>query len=108
MHSFKALMKAIGSFWLAVVLLMVPLVAMASATALESMHGTSQVQAVFYQAGWFHMLFVLLGINILAAILALFPISRRQIGMIITHSAIVVVLLGAWEPKWGVEEQLGL
>lgn len=109
MSGLRSFIKTIGSLWLAVVLLMLLLVAMDSATAFESVHGTQRALTVFYKADWFQILLALLGLNILAAVIARYPFSRRQIGMVITHGAILVVLSGAWVTKqWGIDGQLGL
>ena len=77
MGGLRSFFKAIGSLWLAVVLLMLILIAMAAATAFESMHGTSQVQVAFYQARWFRMLLALLGVT-LGALIPVVRISRMD------------------------------
>ncbi len=105
----RSFLKAVGSLWLAVVLLMLVLLAMASATAFEWAHGTRQAHAFFYKAIWFQGLLALLGLNMLAAVLARFPIPRRQIPLVITHGAVIVVLLGAWVTRrWGIDGQLAI
>ncbi len=105
----RSFLKAVGSLWLAVVLLMLLLLAMASATAFESTHGMQASQALFYKALWFQSLLALIGLNMLAAVLARFPISRRQIPLVIVHGAIVTILLGAWVTKrWGIDGQLAI
>jgi len=102
-------MRTVGSLWLAVVLLMLLLVAMASATAYESIHGTQQALTVFYKSWWFELLLVLLGVNVLAAMMARFPFTRRQIGFAVTHTAILVILIGAWITKqWGIDGQVSI
>ena len=109
MNESRPLIRTLGSLWLAVVLLMLLLVAMASATAYESIHGTQQALAVFYKSWWSELLLALLGVNVLAAMLARFPFTRRRIGFVITHTSILVILIGAWVTKqWGIDGQISI
>ena len=91
----RTFLRVVGSLWFAAVLLLMTLVAMACATVFESMHSTERALAEFYGAWWFHGLLALLGVNVLAAMLARYPFNRRQIGFVLTHSSILVVLIGA-------------
>ncbi len=91
----KAVLKAVGSLWLAAVLLLLLMVAMGSATVYETIYGTEQAKAAFYFAGWFRYLLVLLGANVSAAIALRYPFRRRLLPFLITHAGILVILLGA-------------
>lgn len=62
-------LRAIGSLWFAVVLLVLLLVAMACATVFESTRGTEQALAAFYDSWWFELLLALLAVNVLSAVL---------------------------------------
>ncbi len=99
----KGITRGVGSLWLAALLLLLFLVVMAWATVFESLHGTEQVLILFYQAVWFKILLALIGINSLAAIMARFPYTARQGGFVITHAAILIVLIGAW-----ITDQVGV
>ncbi len=105
----KGILRAAGSLWLAALLLLLLLVAMAWATVFESLHGTEQALILFYHAVWFKILLALIGVNSLAAIVGRFPFVARQIGFVITHAAIVIILIGAWiTDKDGVTGQVDL
>jgi hypothetical protein len=55
------------------------------------------------------MLLVLLGVNVAGALVVRYPFSRRQIGFVITHSAILVTLGGTLVTKYlGVDGQVGI
>jgi hypothetical protein len=80
-------------------LLILLLVAMAYATVYEAAHGTEQAQATFYKSWWFELLLWLLGANVLLSLLLRFPFSKRQIGFVITHLSILLILVGALVTK---------
>ncbi len=92
--------RGIGSLWLGVVLLVVLLVAMACATVFESSHGAEQALALFYRSWWFETLLALLALNIATALVLRFPFSRSQIGFVVTHISILVILAGALVTDW--------
>jgi len=84
-------------------------VAMACATAFESSAGTEQALALFYGSKWFSLLLGLLGANVLAAMIVRYPFSKRQVGFVVTHVSILLILAGAWiTRRLGVAGQLGL
>ncbi|MBI5866633.1 MAG: cytochrome c biogenesis protein ResB [Planctomycetes bacterium] len=98
-----------GSLWLAAVLLVLLLVGMGCATVYESSHGTEAAQQVYYRAWWFHALWLLMAVNVLAAIVVRWPFSWRQAGFVMTHVGLLVVLAGFWITRaYGFEGQLGL
>jgi hypothetical protein len=94
-----SLIRGLGSLWLAAMLLILLLVAMACATIYEAAHGTEQAQVVFYKSWWFELLLWLLGANVLLSLLLRFPFSKRQIGFVITHVSILLILVGALVTK---------
>ncbi len=102
-------LHAIGSLWFAAVLLTMWLVAMACATAYESMHGTPRALATFYYSWWFEGILGLIAVNNLAALITRFPYSRKLIGFAITHLSILIILVGALvTQQYRVEGQVGL
>ncbi len=108
-HPGGSWLAAIGSLWVAVLLLVLLAFAMASATVYEASRGTEQALAVYYKSWWFMGLQALLAVNCLAAIVARLPVTRRQFGFLLTHLSILVVLIGAvvtW--LWGIEGQVAL
>ncbi len=102
-------MRAVGSLWMAAVLLVLLLFTLACATAMESMSGTESALENFYQAWWFKLLLVLLSINVIAAMAVRWPFSKGQIGFVLTHAGIIVTLMGAYiTQQWAIDGQLGL
>ena len=71
-------------------------IVLALATLVESRYGTPAVQFAVYQSTWFAVLLAILAVNVLAAVLVRFPWQRKQIGFIIVHFGILVLLLGCW------------
>lgn len=105
----RSILRAVGALWFAGVLLILLLVAMACATVVESTHGTERALAEFYTSWWFEALLVLLGINVLAAVLLRYPFSKRQIGFVMTHAGILITLGGALVTQgFGVDGRVGL
>ena len=109
-HPVVSLLRMVGSLWYAAVLLILLLVAMACATVHESTHGTERALSEFYYSWWFKTLLALLALNVLAAVIVRYPFTRRQIGFVVTHAAILVTLAGALvTDRFGVNSgQVGL
>ncbi len=105
----RRIIRTVASLWFAALLLVLLLVAMACATVFESTRGSQQALAFFYRSWWFQMLLGLLGVNVAGALVVRYPFSRRQIGFVITHSAILVTLAGTLVTKYlGVDGQVGI
>jgi len=105
----RRILRTVASLWFAALLLVLLLVAMACATVFESTHGSQQALAFFYRSWWFRTLLGLLAVNVAAALVVRFPFSKRQIGFVITHSAILVTLAGTLITKhFGVDGQIGI
>lgn len=103
------LLQTIGSLWLAAALLVLIAVTMAAATIYETREGTDRALAVFYKSRWFGYLLALLAINLLAAFLVRGPYTRKQIGFLATHAAILLVAIGAVITRFaGVDGQLSI
>ena len=101
--------RGIGSLWFGAALLVLVLVAMACATVYESWHGTEAAMVAFYRAWWFQGLALLLAVNVAAALVLRFPFRRSQLGFVVTHVSILIVLAGALTTqRLGVEGQLAL
>ncbi|MCP4250821.1 MAG: cytochrome c biogenesis protein CcsA [bacterium] len=102
-------LRALGSLWLAAVLLVLLLVAMGCATVVESTDGTERALADFYLSWWFQGLLALLAVNVATALVVRYPFNRRQIGFVATHSGILITLGGALVTSWwSIDGQLGL
>lgn len=109
MNGCRGFLRAAGSAWLGGVVLLLLMLAMACATVYEATHGTPQALAVFYASWWFQGILALLAAASLAAVLARWPWSARQSGLVITHLSVIVVVLGAYVTKrWATDGHLGL
>jgi len=89
------LWRLLASLKLAVILIVALAVVLAWTTFLESARGREYAQWSIYGRSWFVALWGLLGVNILAAVLCRFPWKKRQIGFLITHAGLLVLLGGA-------------
>lgn len=102
-------LHGIASLWIGAVLLVLVLVGLACATLYESRHGTEQALAVFYMSRWFHGLLALLGINVFIALALRFPFTREKIGFVVTHTSILLILIGALVTRlFGIDGQISL
>jgi hypothetical protein len=88
-------LRLLASLKLAVVLLVTLAVVLAWATFLEAGHGREIAQWYVYGSRWFAGLLAILGINILAATLIRFPWNKRQLGFVVTHAGLLVLLAGS-------------
>jgi len=68
---------------------------LAVATVLESLYGARAVHVLVYGTAWFAGQLFLIGVNVLCAALSRYPWKVRQTGFVITHSGILIVLLGS-------------
>ncbi len=101
--------RAVASLWFGAVLLVLVLLTLACATVYESMHGTEPAAHAFYGTWWFRGLLALLGVNVLAAVLARLPLTRAKIGFVVTHASLLLILLGALATRlFGIDGQLAL
>lgn len=103
------LIKKIGSLYFAAALSVLLMVLLIISTTLESVHGTSFVQKMFYQTRWFDILLALLWLNIFCSTISRFPFKIYHIGFLITHIGILGLLLGALLTRlYGIEGQMAL
>lgn len=101
------LLAALSSLRLAVLLLSVFTLCLACATLLEAAHGQRVAQDLVYRAWWFAGLLVLLALNVLGAAVKKYPWRRHQIGFLVTHSGLLLLLLGGLlTTLLGVEGQM--
>jgi len=103
------ILHAFASLWVGAVFLVLILVALACGTLYESAHGTEQALAAFYMSRWFHGLLALLGVNVFVALALRFPFTREKIGFVVTHTSILLILIGAVVTRlFGVDGQVSL
>src|SRR3989338_8147938 len=105
----RKLIKTLGSLWFAVTLIASLAVILIASTTLESAHGTPFVQRFFYGAGWFDAFLALLAVNIFCSAASRFPYERRHTGFVVTHTGILMLLLGSLLARLaGVDGQMML
>lgn len=90
----KLWIERLGSLKLTVVLLLVVGVVLAIGTIFESLRGAEAARAVYY-APWFFALEGLFGLNLLAALIVRWPRNRWRIGFALTHTSMLLILVGA-------------
>ncbi len=87
--------SALASMKLAVVMMVALSVICAWATVYESKHGTPAAQREFYGTGWFSLMLVLLGLNILFSMFKRYPWKTQHAGFLAAHVGIVLLLGGS-------------
>ncbi len=104
---FRRAFRVSSSLQLAISLLSFFTVCLAVATFLESAYGGRVAQDLVYHTWWFAGLLVLLAVNVLCAALKKYPWKRHQIGFLITHAGLLVLIFGGLLTNLGgVEGQM--
>lgn len=76
-------------------------------TVLESRQGRDAAWSHVYGAAWFDVFLVLIAVNLILSVVIRIPIQRHQWGFVVTHLAIVLLLVGAWiSHRFGYEGRL--
>lgn len=88
-------LESLASLKLAVVLLILLLIGLAIGTILESAQGTEVAGRLVYYSWWFLGLQGLFAANVVASLIEKFPWSRMRVGYALTHSSLVLILVGA-------------
>jgi len=86
----------LGKVKFTTVLLLGGAVIMTIGTILESRGSREIAWDAVYGTAWFDLFLFLIGINLIIAVVNRIPIQRSQWPFVLTHFAIVVLLLGAW------------
>ncbi len=71
------------------------LVAIAAATLLESQYDIQTAKILVYNAKWFEILLVYLGLNLIANIIRYNMFQRDKIAMLSFHLSFIIILIGA-------------
>jgi hypothetical protein len=107
--AFDATYRFLASLKLAVISLSTLAAVLAYATLFESWYGTAAAQERIYRSPWFAIILAFLFTNILCAALIRFPWTKRQTGFVITHTGLLIVLVGAFITlQYADEGKLGL
>jgi cytochrome c-type biogenesis protein CcsB len=105
----KPIIRFLGSLKLAMLLLSILIAGCIVGTVTESRLDTVVAQAYIYDAPWFAAWLTLLCTNLVCSVLVRYPWKPRQLGFIITHAGIVILLGGAMIGRlWGVEGNVTL
>lgn len=88
--------RIIGSMYFAVALILILAAVMAWATFLGMQFGDDTSSWAVYHATWFLTLCGLLGLSVLFSALLRFPWKKYQLGFLVTHLGILVLLAGCW------------
>ena len=103
------LIRFFSSLKLAVILLIGFVILLSIATFYESYTSTEAAQQLIYQRFWFDALLFLLALNVIGSAMIRYPWKKQQIGFVITHIGILVILLGSVVTrKYGIEGQVVL
>ena len=106
---FNRLLRFFGSIKLAILLILLFAVVLVVATFFESAYGTDAVQYSIYKTIWFGALLLLIGLSVTAAALKKYPWKKRQLGFVITHLGIVILIIGSFISFWwGIDASLPL
>jgi cytochrome c-type biogenesis protein CcsB len=91
----RTLVHRLASMKIAVTLLVVLLVILGCGTIVDSAKGPATASRLVYYAWWFQALEAALALNVLASIVDQWPWGARRTGFLMTHSALVMILVGA-------------
>lgn len=91
----KKVIQLLFSPRLAVLTLFVYAIAMAAATFIENDFGTQTAFTVIYNAWWFEMIMVILGLSFMGNIVKYRLYRKEKWGVLLFHIAFLVILLGA-------------
>ena len=84
----------LASLKLTVFLLVFCVLVLAAGTIVESLMGTQKAQAIYY-APWFLGLQFLFAVNVVCSIIERWPWGRQRLGFLLTHGALLLILMGA-------------
>jgi len=100
-------LQFLGKVQFTTVLLLGGAIIMTAGTVLESRGSREIAWAAVYGTAWFDVFLFLIGVNLIVAVINRIPIRRQQWPFVLTHFAIVVLLVGAWISRtWGFEGRL--
>lgn len=91
----KNLIQKLASLKLSVGILIALLIGLAAGTILESRSGAEEAGRLVYYSPWFLLLQGVFAANVIAAIAYRYPWGKARVGFLTTHSAMMVILIGA-------------
>ncbi len=100
---------AAGNIWFGIALLVVMIAGLMYGGFYESAYGAKAARAAIYTGMPFGLLFIAFTISLVAATLRKYPWRVSQAGWLVTHLALVLMLVGSFMSFWGKQEgELGL
>ncbi len=107
--TFRRTGKFLGSLSLAVALLTIVAAVLTVATFYESRTSTQAVTMQVYRSWWFNVLLGVLGLNLALAAALRWPWKHHQIGFVVTHGGLILILGGCSAAfHFGTEGMIGL
>ena len=101
--------KVVGSLFLTVAILIVLVAIMFWGTVVEKNYGATAAKFGIYGSWWFNALGFLLGLNSATALVRRWPWKLQQLGFVIPHLGLIVLLLGCYlSRRYGVEATLSV
>ncbi|MEI6574945.1 MAG: cytochrome c biogenesis protein CcsA [Bacteroidota bacterium] len=91
----KRILNILFSSATTIVLLLILIVSMASATFIEDKFDTATARSMVYGAKWFEFVFLILMINFIGHISKYKMLSRKKIAGFVFHAAFIMIILGA-------------
>lgn len=83
------------SFWVAIPLLALYAIAVATATFIENDYGSAAARVLIYDAWWFNVLHLYLLITLIGALIISRSWQRKQYATILFHTSLIVIIIGA-------------
>jgi cytochrome c-type biogenesis protein CcsB len=101
------LLRFLGKVQFTTILLLSGVAIMTLGTVIESRGSRETAWSAVYGTLWFDLFLFLIGVNLVIAVVNRIPIRRHQWPFVVTHAAIVILLVGAWiSQTYGYEGRL--
>lgn len=105
----RKLISFLGALPIAITLIVTLAIILCIATFYESLYGTEAVQHSIYHSIGFGFLLILIAINVTCAALKKYPWKIHQVGFLITHLGIIVLVGGSFISfYWGIDGRVAL
>lgn len=92
---FKSIKNILFSTRLTAVLLLVFAAAIGIATFIENDYGTPASKAIIFNAKWFELVIVLLGINLIGNIFKYKMFRKEKLAILTFHVSLIIIIIGA-------------
>ena len=103
----RAVVKRVGSLLVTVAILTVLIAILLWGTVIEKNYGATAAKFGVYGAWWFNTLGLLLGLNAAAGLVLRLPWKRQQLGFVVPHIGLIVLLVGCFiSRRYGIEATL--